>query len=187
MDLETLYVIERKDWRKWLSENFDKKEEIWLVYPKKSANKPRIEYNTAVEEALCFGWIDSTVKSLDKDHTIQRFTVRRAKSGYSQANKERVKWLMEKKLVHPSLRKALEPIAKEQYKYPEDILTQIRKDARAWSNFQNFSDGYKRIRIAYIDSARKRPEEFHKRIRNFVEKTHQNKLIKGFGGIDKYY
>ena len=57
----------------------------------------------------------------------------------------------------------------------------------AYKNYQNFSDSYKRIRVAYIDAARNRPEEFEKRLNNFIEKTRQNKLIKGYGGVDKYY
>ena len=56
-----------------------------------------------------------------------------------------------------------------------------------WNNYQQFSDSYKRIRIAYIESARKRQEEFHKRLRHFIQKTKENKQIKGFGGIEKYY
>jgi uncharacterized protein YdeI (YjbR/CyaY-like superfamily) len=185
--LDTLYLTERKAWREWLQKNFDKKNDIWLVYPKKASGKPRIEYNTAVEEALCFGWIDSTVKSHDTDHTMQRFTKRRPKSSYSQANKERLKWLYKENKIHPSIRKSVKAIIDQEFKFPLDILEEIRKDDIAWKNYQRFSDPYKRIRIAYIDSARKRPEEFKKRLLNFIAKTKENKHIKGFGGIDKYY
>ncbi len=187
MKPETLYVLSREEWRRWLSENFDKKKEIWLVYPNKVSGKPRIEYNTAVEEALCFGWIDSNVKSLDEQHSIQRFSVRRDKSNYSQANKERIKWLYSKELIHPSVKDSVEWIVFEAYVFPEDIIAAIRKDDEAWNNYQKFSESYKRIRIAYIDSARKRPEVFDKRLGNFIGKTRENKLIRGFGGIDKYY
>jgi len=186
-ELETIYITEREQWRSWPSENFKDKKEIWLIYPKKSSGKQRIEYNTAVEEALCFGWIDSTVKSLDKDNTIQRFTVRRAKSSYSQANKERIKRLFKNGMIHPSIKSSPKPIINEEYDFPADIITKIKSDITVWNNYQKFSESYKRIRIAYIDSARKRPEEFDKRIQNFINKTHENKFIKGFGGIDKYY
>lgn len=185
--LETLYLTERIAWREWLQNNFEKKSEIWLVYPKKSTGKPRIEYNTAVEEALCFGWIDSTVKSLDANHTMQRFTQRRPKSSYSQANKERLKWLYKENKIHLSMKESIKAIIDQEFEFPVDILDEIRKDGRAWENYQRFSNPYKRIRIAYIDSARKRPEEFKKRLLNFIAKTKENKLIKGFGGIDKYY
>ncbi len=186
-ELDTLYLTDRRAWRKWLQKNFDKKNDIWLVYPKKSSGKPRIEYNTAVEEALCFGWIDSTVKSLDADHTMQRFTKRRPKSSYSQANKERLKWLFKENRIHSSIKEGVGAIIDQEFEFPSDILDQIRKDRRAWENYQKLSDPYKRIRIAYIDSARKRPVEFQKRLLNFIAKTKENKLIKGFGGIEKYY
>jgi len=64
------------------------------VYYKKHTGEPRIPYNDAVEEALCFGWIDSTVKSVDEDRYAQRFSLRNPKSPYSQANKERLRWLV---------------------------------------------------------------------------------------------
>jgi uncharacterized protein YdeI (YjbR/CyaY-like superfamily) len=187
MDYETLYLTKRKDWRDWLLNNFDKKSEVWLIYPKKSTSKPRIEYNTAVEEALCFGWIDSTVKSLDQERTIQRFTRRRPNSSYSQANKERLKWLSKKRKIHPSLISSVNRIVNEKFEYPSDIIAEIKANKIAWKNYQGFSESYRRIRIAYIDAARKRPEEFKKRINNFLAKTERNVLIKGFGGIDKYY
>ncbi|MEK6153084.1 YdeI/OmpD-associated family protein [Flavobacteriaceae bacterium 3-367] len=183
----TKYFIDRKKWRDWLLENHNKASEIWLVYPKVASGKLRIPYNDAVEEALCFGWIDSTVKSLDQDHTIQRFTPRRARSGYSQANKERLKWLFKEKKLHPRVEKSVGPIVREEFDFPVDIIDEIKKDKKAWAHYQAFSDPYKRIRIAYIDSARKRPDEFKKRLSNFITKTRGNKMIKGFGGIDKYY
>ena len=89
------YFENREDWRKWLIDNFDVANEIWFVFPNKSSGKKSILYNDAVEEALCFDWIDSTIKSFDKEHKIQRFTPRNPKSTYSQANKERLKWLIE--------------------------------------------------------------------------------------------
>jgi uncharacterized protein YdeI (YjbR/CyaY-like superfamily) len=71
--LKTVYISNRKDWRAWLEKNFENEKEIWLVYPKKSSGKSRILYNDAVEEALCFGWIDSLVKTRDDDRSAQRF------------------------------------------------------------------------------------------------------------------
>jgi uncharacterized protein YdeI (YjbR/CyaY-like superfamily) len=184
---KTLYVTTRKEWRDWLSENFNKTTEIWLIYPKKNTGKIRILYNDAVEEALCFGWIDSTVKALDNNNTIQRFTPRNPKSDFSQANKERLKWLYDKKMIHPSFEKMILQTINYKFLPPSDIIETIKKDSIAWQNYQMFSDSYKRIRIAYIDSARSRPDEFKKRLSSFIDKTRKNKLIKGFGGIEKYY
>ncbi|MCC7573931.1 MAG: YdeI/OmpD-associated family protein [Candidatus Methanofastidiosum sp.] len=183
---KTLYVTKREEWRSWLENNFDKEKEIWLVFPKKSSVKPRILYNDAVEEALCFGWIDSIVKTLDGDNSIQRFTPRNPKSSYSQTNKERLKWLFEKNMIHPSMQSIVKEILKEDFIFPRDIIETIKSDDITWKNYQKFSPAYKRIRIAYIDAARNRPEEFEKRLKNFIEKTKENKQI-GFGGVEKYY
>ena len=77
MDItETLYVTNRDDWRKWLAEHYSSSTEIWLVYYRRQTGKPRIPYNDAVEEALCFGWIDSITKNLDQERYAQRFTQR---------------------------------------------------------------------------------------------------------------
>lgn len=185
--IETKYFVDRKDWRKWLEANFESRDDIWLEYPKKSTGKKRIVYNDAVEEALCFGWIDSTVKSLNEETTIQRFSKRRPKSTFSQANKERLKWLFEQNMIHDSIRQETRKIIEAPFIFSEDIIAKLKADANVWKNYLTFSEPYKRIRIAYIESARKRPEEFEKRLNNFISKTRENKQIKGFGGIDKYY
>lgn len=184
---DALYVTTRKQWRDWLSENFDKTKEIWLVYPKKNTGKIRILYNDAIEEALCFGWIDSTVKTFDKDHIKQRFTPRNPKSDFSQANKERLKWLLDNNMIHSSIKKDVQDIISKEFIFSNDIINVIKNDRIAWTNYQKLSESYKRIRIAYIESARHRPDEFKKRLSNFLDKTRDNKLIRGFGGIEKYY
>lgn len=183
----TKYFETRKEWREWLTENFETAKEIWFVFPNKSSGKKSILYNDAVEEALCFGWIDSLVKTLDSEHKIQRFTPRKAKSPYSQANKERLKWLFENRMMHPKLMNEVQQIISEPFQFPDDIIGKLESDKTVWKNYQKFSDSYKRIRIAYIDAARKRPEEFEKRLNNFISKTKENKIIAGFGGIEKYY
>ena len=91
---KTLYVTNRDDWRAWLAKNHDKKKEIWLTYYKKETGKMRIPQADAVEEALCYGWIDSTVKKIDNEQFIQRFTPRNPKSAWSDINRTRVKKLI---------------------------------------------------------------------------------------------
>lgn len=184
---EILNIKTRAEWRNWLENNFNTKKEVWLVYAKKPTGKHRIPYNDAVEEALCFGWIDSTHKTLDEGHTIQRFTPRQKHSKYSQPNIERLKWLVQNNLIHNSYLEKAQEIIAQVFIFPEDILDEIRRDKAAWNNYIKFSEPYKRIRVAYIESARKRPEEFAKRLTNFIQKTKENKLITGFGGIEKYY
>jgi uncharacterized protein YdeI (YjbR/CyaY-like superfamily) len=183
---KTLHVTNRKDWRKWLREHYKTEKEIWLVYYKKATGKPRIEYNDAVEEALCFGWIDSIVKSLDKDRSAQRFSPRKPGSKYSPANKERLRKLLKQRKVIKEVRETLDDLAKEKFEIPKDILREIKSNKEAWKHFQKFSDAYKRIRIGFIDGARKRPEEFKKRLRYFIKMTEKNKQY-GFGGIEKHY
>ncbi len=98
-----------------------------------------------------------------------------------------MKWLAENNLIHSSFLKTVQEIISQEFVFPKDILDEIKRDITAWNNYIKFSEPYKRIRVAYIDSARKRPEEFTKRLTNFIQKTRDNKLIPGFGGIDKYY
>ncbi|MEW6083913.1 MAG: YdeI/OmpD-associated family protein [Chloroflexota bacterium] len=187
MDIsKTLYVTSRKNWRNWLKQNYKTENDIWLVYPRKATGKPRIEYNDAVEEALCFGWIDSIIKKLDDESTVQRFSPRKPKTSYSQANIERLRSLVAKKKVVKEVVESLGDILNKEFVIPSDILKAIKANKEAWKNFQKFSDSYKRIRIAFIHGARHRPEEFKKRLRYFIEMTEKNKMF-GFGGIEKRF
>lgn len=181
------YFETREDWRKWLINNFDTAHEVWFVFTRKSSGKKSILYNDAVEEALCFNWIDSMIKTLDHEHKIQRFTPRNPKSTYSQANKERLKWLLENKRIHPPFEEKIQNVLSQLFIFPKDIMDRLKEDEIVWKNYQRFSDSYKRIRIAYIEAARLRPEELEKRLNYFIDKTKQNKTIAGFGGIEKYY
>jgi len=187
MDItQTLYVLNPKDWRDWLEAHYKIEREIWLIYYKKATNKPSIQYNDAVEQALCFGWIDSIVKKLDEERSAQRFSPRKPKSEYSQANIERLRYLVAQGEVIEEVLESLGDILEQEFVFPDDILDAIKADKQAWENYQNFSEPYKRIRIAFIEGARKRPEEFQKRLRYFIKMTRQNKMF-GFGGIEKYY
>lgn len=182
-----LYVTRREEWRDWLESHYKSEKEIWLVFYKKHTGQPRISYNEAVEEALCFGWIDSTARRIDEERYAQRFSVRRPKSTYSQANKERLRELVKQgKVVDDVLANLGDLLEEDAFEIPPDILDAIQDNDTAWKNFQGFSPGYIRIRIAFIDGARNRPEEFEKRLRYFIQMTEKNKQF-GFGGIEKYY
>jgi uncharacterized protein YdeI (YjbR/CyaY-like superfamily) len=183
---KTLHVTNPTDWRKWLRQHYKTEKEIWLVYYKKETGKPRIAYNDAVEEALCFGWIDSIVKTLDAKRSAQRFSPRKPKSKYSPANKERLRKLVKQRKVIKEVREALGDVLEEKFEVPQDILKAIKANEEAWKNYQKLSDAYKRIRIGFIDGARKRPDEFKKRLRYFIKKTERNKQY-GFGGIEKHF
>lgn len=181
------YTADRAEWRAWLAEQFETEKEVWFVFPMKESGEASLSYNDAVEEALCFGWIDSTIKHVDPLHRAQHFTPRKPGSPYSRPNIERLIRLDEQGLLHPKIRESVIDLIRAPYVFPEDILNAIQADPAAWKNYQAFPEGYKRIRIAYIDAARKRPTEFEKRLNNFIIKTRAGKMIPGFGGIDKYY
>ncbi len=178
---------DRRQWREWLAEHFETADEIWFVFPAVSSGEKGVSYNDAVEEALCFGWIDGRAGTLDETRQLRRFTPRRKGSGYSQPNIERLIRLDAQGMIHPKVRPSVEALLRTPFVFPEDILAAIRQDAAAWRNYQSFSEPYKRIRVAYIDAARKRPAEFGKRLASFIKKTREGKRIVGYGGIDKYY
>ncbi len=184
---KTVYFRDRQQWRDWLTEHFETENEIWFVFPTVSSGETGVSYNDAVEEALCFGWIDGVAGTLDEAHQLRRFTPRRKGSGYSRPNIERLIHMDSKGLIHPKVRPLVEEIINTPFVFPDDILKAIRQDPETWTHFQDFSESYQRIRVAYIDAARKRPEEFAKRLENFIRKTKENKKIIGYGGIDKYY
>ena len=184
---ETLYVKNRKDWRAWLAKNHRLAAEIWLIYYKKHSGKPRIPYNDAVEEALCYGWIDSTLKPIDDACYAQRFSPRRKNSKLSEMNKERVRRLTKtKKMTRFGLESIQHHIEKNpkkskssgrliKFSLPQDILETLKVDPTAWKYFMKFPMSYKRIRIGWIDSARHRPEIFNQRLKYFLKMTLKNK------------
>src|SRR5437667_4374542 len=101
-ELKTFYPKDRKAWRQWLQKHHAKEPGVWLIYYKKNSGKSRVAYDEAVEEALCFGWIDSIMKPIDDDKYMQKFTPRKVKSVWSALNKKRVEKLMEQNLMEPA-------------------------------------------------------------------------------------
>lgn len=110
---ETLYVTKREPWRKWLSKNYNKKKEIWLIYYRKASGKKRIPYDDAVEEALCYGWIDSILKNMDDERFVQRFSPRRPTSVLSDLNRMRIKKMIKENKMTPFGLKAVEHVFKK--------------------------------------------------------------------------
>jgi uncharacterized protein YdeI (YjbR/CyaY-like superfamily) len=180
------YTADRQEWRQWLSACHDRQAEVWLVFPLKNSGEKRLTYNDAVEEALCFGWIDSRVCKLDDSHTIQRFSPRREGRPYSQSNIERLAWLDRQGLLLPEVARSVREIIAKPFSFPEDIMAAIRADPAAWANFCQFPPSYRRIRTAYVEGARNRPEEFKKRLNSLMQSARANKML-GYGGIEKYY
>lgn len=172
---ETFYAKNRKEWRAWLAKNHAQAKEIWLIYYKKHSGKPRIPYDHAVEEALCYGWIDSTVKTVDQDSIAQRFTPRRHGSAWSELNKERVRALVAAgKMTAAGMAHAHMHLEIKKFTVAPDIKKALQ-DADAWKHYQTFPERYRRIRIAWIEGARDRQPIFAQRLRYFVKMTAQNK------------
>ncbi|MFA5141505.1 MAG: YdeI/OmpD-associated family protein [Candidatus Woesearchaeota archaeon] len=177
---KTLYVTNRTQWRSWLKNNSKKEKCIWLIYYRKSSNKPRIPYNDAVEEALNYGWIDSIVKRIDDEKFAQRFTPRKPTSVLSEMNKERIRRLIKNKRMTKigleAVKHAFDKDKDEKFIIAKDILKALKADKEAWKHFQNFSDGYKRVRIGYIEHSRAQGKRiFQNRLDNFVKMTKKNK------------
>ena len=176
MDIgKMLRVTHRDEWRAWLEKHHATELEIWLVFAKKASGEAGISYNDAVEEALCFGWIYSIVKSLDAEHRAQRFTPRRPRSPLSEMNKERARRLAAAgKMTRAGLASARN-VLHERFEVPDDILAALQADPETWRNFQAFPESYKRIRVGWIDGSRNRPDFFEMRLRYFLRMTKQNK------------
>ncbi len=181
---ETLYVTKRQEWRKWLHNNHKKKNEIWLIFYKKTSGKPRISYDDAVLEALAYGWIDSIVKTKDSESFAQRFSPRKPTSVLSELNKIRIRELIKEKKMTTAGLKALEHVFDpendmvDEFSIPESITKAIKKDKDAWKNFQNFPADYKQVRIAYIESQKRYGiAEYNRALKNFIEKTSKGKRI----------
>ena len=178
---KTFYAKNRREWRVWLKKNHASAGEIWLLYYNKASGKQRIPYNDAVEEALCFGWIDSIVKKYDKERAAQRFSRRRPKSKWSETNQERVKRLIkQRKMTKAGLavfdaKQGLQSHKTKGLIIPPDILRALKKDNVVWKNFQKFPDSYKRIRVGWINNSRRRPASLRQRLRYFLKMTEQNK------------
>jgi uncharacterized protein YdeI (YjbR/CyaY-like superfamily) len=175
---ETLTVQNRAEWRAWLADHHVSKHEIWLIFDKP---KPAPTYLESVNEALCFGWIDGIAKRLNERQTVQRFTPRRAKSNWTELNKERARTLIQQGLMTDAGRAVLPDLALEAFKISVDILRALQVDAITWSNFQAFPDLYKRIRVSYIEEVRKQPQVFETRLEHFLKQTSRNKM---FGGME---
>jgi uncharacterized protein YdeI (YjbR/CyaY-like superfamily) len=176
-----LHAKDRATWRAWLEKHHESAKEIWLVYYNKASGRPRIPYNDAVEEALCFGWIDSIVKKVDEHRAAQRFSPRRPKSKLSPMNEERIRRLVAAGRMRPAGLAAVRGLMsdaekpRKSFTVPPDILAALEADPAAWKNFRRFPDSYQRIRIGWIDAARIRPEVFATRLRYFLKMTAQGK------------
>ena len=175
--MNTFYPKSRKDWREWLAINQKKEAFIWLIYFKKNSGKPSITYSEAVDEALCFGWIDSKVQSIDDKKYRQFFCPRKPNSVWSKVNKEKVTSLIENGLMTPTGLDAIE-IAKlngswnllddvEALVIPEDLAIALSANPIANEYCLNLSRTDKRNLLQWIVLAKK-AQTRQKRINKIV-------------------
>src|SRR5438105_963393 len=185
---KTLYVTSRDDWRAWLVKNHETEKEVWLIYYKKHTNQPRIPYEDAVEEALCFGWIDSIVQKIDDERYAQKFTPRKSSSQWSELNKRRVrKLLKEGKMTQAGLAKIGAGVleAEERTKparkskelvIPSYLSEALRANKKAWENFNNLSPSYRRQYVGWVATAKKE-ETRKKHIREAIKLLARNEKL----------
>jgi len=181
---ESIYLTDRKKWRIWLRKNHKTKNEIWLIYYKKHTGKARIAYDDAVEEALCYGWIDSTIKRIDDEKFAQKFTPRNKNSNWSDLNIKRAKKLIQTgNMTKVGLalfqnrkifsKKSSQTKSTEVDKILPALKKALASNKKALENFNNFAPGYRRLYIGWINSA-KREETIEKRIKIVVERSEKN-------------
>jgi len=180
---ETVHPGTREAWRKWLEAHHASAPGIWLIYDKKSTGRRRLTYAEAVEEALCFGWIDSRPNKIDDDHYKQLFSPRKPGSVWSRINKERIEKLIAQGLMTPAGLVLVEAARKDgswntldaidEMKVPPDLAAALAANPEADQYFSAFSNSSKKIILWWIESA-KRPETRSKRIEETVRLAAQN-------------
>lgn len=182
---EILWYTNRGQFRQWLAENHDTAKECWVAVKKgKPSSEDCLFYLDAVEEALCFGWIDSTNRT-HEGRTIQRFSPRKKNSPWSELNIERCRRLERLHLMTEAGRKVLpEVVGMEDFAIDEEILEAFRMSPVAWRNFRQFPELYRRIRIDTIQrDKRKDIELFRKRTDRLVRACEQGEM---FGDWNDY-
>ena len=172
-----LYVKTRQQWRKWLQKNYSSEKEVWLIYYKKQSGKPGILYDDAVEEAICFGWIDSTVRKIDDERYMQRYTPRNLASIWSQPNIARAKKMInERKMTEAGLAKFKKRKieAPERISFPDDLRKALMDNKKAWENFRKLPPSIRKIWFWWIISAKKDGTR-KRRIERSVDAASRNK------------
>lgn len=150
--------------RKWFEKNHAKKSELWLGYYKKVSGRPSVKYSQAVDQALCFGWIDGIVKGIDENKYCQRFTPRKPKSIWSAVNLKKIDALIEKRLVHEAGMKTFGnrdkamtnkySFEQKKLEFPEPYEKKFKLNKKAWANFQNMPPSYRKPAIWWVISAK---------------------------------
>lgn len=170
--INILKAKNREELRLWLENNYETQKECWVIVKRgKPQNDDTFWYIDAVEEALCFGWIDSTVKKLDTGITIQRLSPRKKGSIWSELNKERCRRMEKLGKMTQAGKKVLPDMSEKGFNIDIDILEALKKDEIVWANFHKFPSLYQRVRIDTIQIKKKNPQLFQKRLEKLIENT----------------
>ncbi|MCJ7422908.1 YdeI/OmpD-associated family protein [Candidatus Bathyarchaeota archaeon] len=184
---EELYVSNRADWRAWLSRNHEGKKQVWLIYFRKQTGKPSIPYDDSVEEALCFGWVDSTIRKIDGDKFARKFTPRKSRSRWSEANKKRVDEMIRAgKMIEAGLARIREAkdsgewfksrVARKRLAVPSYLEEALEANEKALDNFNKLAESYRQNFVGWIDSAKKE-ETRKKRIAEAIGLLERNQKL----------
>jgi len=184
MEYPTLYFKTDKEWRAWLLENHKPHKGVYLIFYKVDHENDSMRWEEAVKVALCFGWIDSTVKSLGDGKRRQYFTPRNSKSVWSALNKKYIKELVKENLMHESGLEKIK-IAKQNDSWtalddvekgiiPDDLKAAFDKSVKAYSNYKNFAPSYRKSYLYWLNHA-KREETRQKRIAKIISLCEANK------------
>jgi len=177
----------REQWRAWLAENHASATELWLVFHKKHTGKIGLTYDEAVEEALCFGWIDGILKRIDEEKHMTRFCPRRKNSIWSERNKERVgRMIVAGRMTEPGLARVREAKENGQWEktavredatvIPDELAEALAQDERAQMNFDKLAVSYRRQFIYWVGSA-KRDETRRKRVAEAIRMIRANRRL----------
>lgn len=188
-EAELFYPTSRQEWRQWLQENHQSAQSVWLVQYKKKSNKSSISWSDAVDEALCFGWIDSTRKTLDEERYVQFFGKRKPNGTWSKINKEKIKLLIKDGLMTKSGLDSIEKAKQngswtilddvEELTIPQDLDRALQNHKEAKDFFMGLSKSVKKIMLQWIALA-KRPETRQNRINEIAERAAQKQKPKQF-------
>ena len=176
--MKQVYVKNRNEWRDWLRQYHDKSTGIWLVFYKKHTGKPTLAYDEAVEEALCFGWIDSIIKKIDDERYVRKLTPRNADSRWSDLNKKRIAKLKQQELMTPTGNTMVKEAKASGFwdkpdrpqlspEIPKELESALAKNKKARSFFDQLAPSYRKQYIGWIAFA-KRQETKERRVKEAV-------------------
>jgi uncharacterized protein YdeI (YjbR/CyaY-like superfamily) len=186
--MKAIEFKDRTEWRAWLAGNHDRENEIWLIYYKKDTGIPSIDYGDSLDEALCFGWVDSLIKKIDEQKYARKFTPRKDDSKWSLVNKKRVEQLMQDGLMTEHGMKKVEaakrsgswdaPVQKQKmdFKIPAEFAEALKNSPEAEENFSNLAPTYQKQYLGWIVTA-KRPETMEKRIAESIQLLNKGKKL----------